>query len=732
MSAPRPAGVRRMAAWTLAVVAGLAPSHGEARGQTAGHSPDREAAQPGEEGPLGHQGRGPIAEAAAEHLGAGDSAFARALARALSPAPAPAGDSRALAEAFDAWRAALGASRPGDGVPFWPHPGRNAGEESAADPRRTEGVEAAVLRRLAALGPDRRELWVRRFAPLAEQRLLEAGSDPEALAAVERTLPATPAAARAALRLADLAIESNRPLAARTWVARGHAHLERLGPSTDGFDSAGFDSGALAAALDRRLAGARAPALDGEAAWERATTLQLQGLLSLEDPIPIRPPLAGSPLGRGLRPGLVFLADGRPVVQSISRLFVLAHDGRSVEFLLDAAAMLAGSLGEPSLAHPPQGPPGWLLQPAARGRSLVLIEGRGSGRSGMPGALLSIELPLPRAQLGPLGARESLGRTHWALRGSRRLEPDGSVSEPADLLPLATGEWQPAPLWLDERIAVSQRRAENEAEAQLVGLDARTGDVAFAVLVARGAERSPDLGRFDGGRADHGASALPVAAGERIFLGTHLGVGALVDALDGRLVWTFANQRAPGGEPRWSGAPAVHVPGAILWAPADSDFLYSLPDGPFPDGDLGAPPEGDGGAAPWWAPPWPRGSALELLGGEPGRALVLARSGARVALREVDLVTGASRDAVHLAPGEVPREGALVGRQRVLLSTDRALYLFDRGRELYLLDQQPLPHGPLADRVGGAAPERIGGSLHPRGERIFLLELDRLLVFGAL
>jgi hypothetical protein len=136
--------------------------------------------------------------------------------------------------AFDAWRAALETSAAGDSVtpasgdPGQPHPFPTV---DGSDHRRSEGVAYAVLRRLAAVSPEDRAAWRARFAPLSESAIEEAGADRRRLARLERDLPLTEGALRAALRLFDLDFEAGRPLSAAAWCGRRRSRCSRSGPS---------------------------------------------------------------------------------------------------------------------------------------------------------------------------------------------------------------------------------------------------------------------------------------------------------------------------------------------------------------------------------------------------------------------------------------------------------------------------------------------------------------------
>ncbi len=707
-------------------------------------------------------------ETAAAALFDGDRAFGRARATGAQKTD------QDLRAAFEAWQRALESSRVGAAVPFAPAPERappDAGTPPHLDRRRSEGIEVAVLRRIASLTAVERAAWRARFEPQASDRLRAlfasaargapgfAGVDAHAaaveagLARLERDFPATNTAARAGFALMDLARAEGRTLAARTWYDRARRHTQLLDSAAGlraGTGAVGSVDGSVdwSAALAARQPSGGLDGFDGFdganvnpqlAEWERASAYDVRAALPLSDPyLPAAPNTPGE-MGRGLRPGLAWLADGRAAIQSAGRVLVLAPDGAGFELAFEPVSLLPDDIGEPTLPYSPPGQPGWLLEPAARGTSIAIVEGRATARGGLPNVLLRIDLPPALDGLAPPdGVRTALPELVWALRGelgTHRAAQGNADAAPAQRIThaaLANAELQPGPLWLDQHIVVQARRGEGEIEGLLAAVDATTGAPLWVRSLVRGGERGPASSRFAPGLIAWGAAAPPVAGerGMRILAATHLGAVSLVDALDGRIIYTLLNQRAAGSEPLWSGARPVAVPGGFLVAPVDSDFLYRLPDGPFGDGELDGP-NGFPRA------PEPRAEAVELIGHDESGALVIARIGPRQGLRTIDLARGDTLDAVHFLPGEEAREGALVGGQRVALATDRALWVFSKEDGLYLKAEHPLPMGPLGGaRAGlpgafGQAPRRIGGSVHGRGARLLVLELDRLLVFNA-
>jgi hypothetical protein len=204
-----------------------------------------------------------------------------------------------------------------------------------------------------------------------------------------------------------------------------------------------------------------------------------------------------------------------------------------------------------------------------------------------------------------------------------------------------------------------------------------------------------------------------------LFAGTHLGLGALVDVLTGEPLFGLKNRRRAEHDPGWSGERPVLGTGrdgtpALLWAPMDSDRLYALRPCVLPG-------SGDEDGAALLAPPAALQDARTLLGGDREELLVLGNTGRErtVSARRA----GRDRiDALDLGEDERFRGSGLVSPERVWISTDRGLYLFDRTRELYLLDSAALP-------PAGEVP--AGGDVHGRGANVLVVGQTALWSFLA-
>lgn len=658
---------------------------------------------PALEGPLDNDVFVPLSEPAQAALAEGDAALARARA---TPAGAAAGErERHLDSALDAWQSALARSSAGAWCWFDLAPG--------AVPRLGEGVRAAVERRLLSLEEAERRRWSLRHGPAASTaltRVERVAPEQRASRAAElvRTYPLTLAAARAALQLGDLALAAGLRARARGWYVRAELEAELAG-----------EPAALAAALEPRLAASSAEHGAPPEAWRTATGARFAGATAYP-PAPARPGVAAS-LERRARPGGTFLADGRFALQTFDEL-------RLIELAAGGAPTVAARLRLDELLGPatpelafdaPRTAPGWPLLPATAGEHLALIVGRTRGEE--PNVLLVLELepPRPHAGLGlTLGRTAEGARVAWTLIGSELVRGEEARVVPA-LAELEPFEFQPGPVACADRIVVQLRKYDGRVRAWLAAFERHDGALAWLLELASGAERVPTQ-RF----AAHAArvSAQPLLAFEldgepRVFAGTHLGLGALVDGLTGEPLYGLKNRRRAEHDPGWSGdrpllATEETGTAAILWAPADSDRLYAL----RPFALAGSGTEED---AVWVAPPAAIHDARTLLGGDAREHVVLGSAGRErtVSARRA----GADRvDALDLGEDERFRGSGLVSAARAWVATDRSLYLFDRTRELYLLDSQLLP-------PAGEAP--AGGDLHARDAHVLVVGTSALWSF---
>ena len=596
--------------------------------------------------------------------------------------------------AFEAWFQALGAAAAESAV--WLGDGED-------DRRLTEGASYAVLRRLAALAPEERRAWGARFEPVAaaelEGALGPAGRRTAALSAVERRHPATSAAARAALVLADRALEEGRALRAESWLERAARHAELATEVPEGL------AAALAARRARAAAGADAVPAD---AWRSARSLALVGVHALRRG---RAEGAREPHW-GVRPGAAFLDQSRIAVQTARTVELLrsGKDGLAHEASFEPDKLLAETLlGRPDAPQSADAAPGWPLLPAACDGGLALVHGRPDARFGEGSNALMLVEPPREGATGP-----PLPRLRWAVRGARRVDAAGNVTEVPELAALAEAELQPGPVVCGTAVIVQARVYADATQAWLLAFDVLDGRLLWSRFLAQGYDLTPERGRLG---TSVRLAAQPLAAWRgRAFAGTHLGAGALVDAVDGRLVWSLLSRRRAWTDDGWDGARPSLVPGeppGLLWAPADSDRLYALA---LDAADAATPL-----AAVTLAPPVEIGEAEILLGGSPAAIVVAGRAGAARTVARLSPADGGRVEALYLGPEERFEGTGVVSDTRVIVASDRGVYLFDRTRELYLLDYARLP------AVGAAS----GGDVAARGALVLVIGTDAVWAYRA-
>ncbi len=634
------------------------------------------------EGRLDNDSYLPVDAAAEQALALGDQAFSRAQADpAGSSSPGP------WTAACEAWRNALVRSRSGSSS--IPRPVTKPGElspwsSSEGDVERyTEGIEEAVFRRMSALPQAGRTSWRERFESLAEQELDRADLGVAELARVERELPGTSGAARAALLLAEFAFERGEKAAARAWLQRARRHISFAGPG----------DGKVPAGIARRETMLPRPAAPISEEWNDAANLVLLAAHDLE--LPRAQAQRSRPLGAGPQAGMGHLEDGRTLLQTPAALWLLGGPKHELAGPFDNNEWLGSAelSVEPSVA--PGNAPGWRLDPATDKNSSVVVAGRTLGGQANVLARLDFEL-----EPGP-------PRLRWALRAAAG--PGLSAGEGQDEF-----EFEPGPLWTEGLVIVLVRRsgaASGEHELELRALDPESGAVRWSSYLGKGGQRVSDAGRF-ARRAITSMPAEPLlATSQGIFAGGQLGFGAMVAPLDGRLRFTVRNRRRDPAERGWTGWGSVldEQGQLIAWAPADTDHLYRV--------NAAGP---DAGGSPWLGAPDPLGGAEALVTADRNRAVVLSRSGARWALAQWDLDSGARRDGLRLGPEEEFAGRALASSRRVLAASTRALYLFDRDADLALLSSVSL---------GGPLPR--GGNVWAEGSRVFVLSTRRVEIFSA-
>jgi len=665
-----------------------------------------------DEGVLGNESRVPHDEGASAAFAAADAALAERRA-----------EGSALAPVFEAWLVAAANADRERLVASAAAPGQEIANE-----RLYESVEVAVARRIGWLTPQERTLWRAHVGVLAGQRFAAARSafDPlAAFARLEGDLPGTTHALRSALVLCDDAFAAGELVRAGGWLARARDALPTCDPQSVADFARAVETRRAALALLTAAAPAnRAARADQTRAFVAAGGFESAGAVALEDPLGPASRGVGLFPSVGLFAGLVVLDDGRWCVQTTSRLhFVDPGADQSTKPRLverfEPALLIEDLVGASLLPYPTGAAPGWRFTPVTDGRDVAVVEGRGRPGSNNSNALARFAPP-PKTREPGTQAQSLLARCVWARSAGGHAAPDGSVTPLPDM---AGAEYQAGPVLLGDVLAAQVRRGSGDIESALELFDWRTGALRARRTLCIGREVGPDLGRFSAAPA-RGAGSPLVAVGTRVVVATNLGVVALVDALDGRVLWCLRTQRTRADDAfgAASGTRQITAAGAVHVAPADSDFLYELPLSPI---DAAAPNPASR------AEPLALAETLFLVGattvGGSTRLVTAVRSGPRSALALLDPATGAVVPGVFLPLGEGLCEGAHVAPDGgvVVAAGERHVYLFDGTRELFLVDEHTLddPHAP---RPRGSRPA-LGGSVHVSETLIGVLSNDALV-----
>lgn len=606
-------------------------------------------------------------------------------------------------EAFEAWHESLAT----EDASIWIEP------EEVDERRLTEGQSQGVWRRLANLSDAQRRAWVTRFEPVAASEF-GATLEPESLAGVARRHPGTVTAARCALILGDRAYERGRLARAQLYWRRAEAEAAWLGT----------DHAALGTALARRLAlvpAAQEPS--ASEAWRTATSLRPRGALGLPDLESRLTQHRLPPVNAGSRPGLVFLDDTRIAVQTTSRVHLIrlgASGAIENETAFEPAELLPGRQPELDVRLLGRRPPGWVNAPASHAGDLFLVQGRADDGIN---ALICVRPPSGRsASLRPT-ADAFVPRLRWAIVGAQRLDAAGGSTTVAELDALEDFELQPGPVVAGDLVLVQAREFATDMRAWLFAFDRITGELAWTRFLGQGSDVVPSMGRVGTGLHSRLAGQPLLALGDFVFAGTHLGVGVLAEVVDGRPAWSLKNRRRQAGERSWDGRRPVaagpvtvsNVQPTLLWAPIDSDRLYALRALPLREASTGL-------GEVLVGPPRSLRAAEILVGGAADAVVIQGRAGREETVSEWRRPGTNAIDALYLGPDERFQGRGLVSEQRVLAASDRGLYLFDRTRELYLVDYQAL----ATDRSFS-----VGGDVHARGDLVLVVSRDGLWAFGA-
>lgn len=645
-----------------------------------------------QEGPLGSAAFQHTDKAAQTAIAEGDALMARVR------------EDDGLNRAFDAWHRALLVSSKGAAVSAQ---GSGLSEEQST--RTTFGVEEAVLRRIDALSTTQRLLWAERFETLGAKALTSLpGSQPSnVLERIERTHPGTQAAARGALILGDRAAEEGALATARLWWKRAGRHSRLSTPHGA--------QNKLQSAVQRRHG-----SLAGQDPGRQQTLLGARKLKAvrqdrLENFAVAAHSLNRVPLGRGLRLGAVELSDGSALVQGPR--IALFYEPRSLdgmgrpERILLKDWSLPGSAELRPVAAPTAG--GWSLLPASDGERVVLVIDRGE-----PGRTIRGLARPARGNALAMVRRNPSNRPSlvWARRGLK-WEGPGATDDGPNLR--AVLEFQPGPLIVGNQLFVLARSMGSAADGNfqdgdlsLISFDLASGRLLRSLLITQSSDLTRES-RLLGYSPELRTVAMPLAlVGETILCGTNAGLVAAVQ-LDGRLLWTLRTRRRHPDAPGWPGSrPPLSTPTGVWLAPGDSDRLYRL--NPRP------------GTPPLLTPILHLGQSLDLAGSSQSGLLLMGRSGAREALIEVGLDGGSGESdgilepLLHLGPAERFTGTPLHSTDRTLLATNHRLYLFDRSREMLLLDAPAL--------LG----QDLGGDLVGLREHILLLGANTVRVLRVL
>ncbi|HIG10558.1 MAG: hypothetical protein ABGY71_06905 [bacterium] len=623
--------------------------------------------------------------------------------------------------AFQAWSSALAKGSAGSVVKTGARNDRGEVEPALHDiwpdrdgtfSRRHESLEYAILRRLSGLSPALRAAWVTRQEPRAQARLDDAAPDlparEEDLARIEQIFPASRAAARACLELFELSFERGRSAVARSWLERAARHTA-LAAVPELARACATRRAALASATELASADDRS-----QAAWADATAFEPGAVHTLMLPGFSRPRAFARIDGPA---GLAHLADGRLVVQTSNRVWILAQGQEERAF---ECWVLARELGSRVPRNPDRPGRDWPLLPTTDGRHIFVVAGRADGST----SNFVQKLVPPRDLDLPL--------VLWSLGGDGLYGSTGPYRPLDEVLGPGLWEFQPGPVLVDDLLLVQARQwsqteqngvpqasAPGEARSWLLALESATGRPRWRYQICRGTDVLHDIGnRFGRREMIRTPAEPPVPVAGRVFVGTNLGAGALLDLADGRLAWSFLNRRREPEVSGWQGPGGAFVASpsgsqpTLLWTPADAPELYALE----------ATLDFDAGAGPLLArQPLAIGESERLLGGDLTLVFTYGRSASRRTLSAHNLQSGRRYDSIFLGREERFLGRALVGPNKILCLSNRALYRFDRQRELYLEFSQAQAFESIWSASG----------LWFRGERLWALANGGLMVFGV-
>lgn len=621
-------------------------------------------------------------------------------------------------------RSALAASATGDSLPF------AAGmAQSESGVRLTLGVESAVWRTLMGRAPTEARAWCDRFADLAAET---AAKDP---AGAERRFPGTQAAVKAALGLADRYLADGQVTLAGRFLDRAAQHLELRAHA--GLDAEAFQAAAENALGTRRVALAPAPIsrrapTELSARFDALTTLPRPATIPFEFQIPEEDPYLADLLGRqnqnptqrgpglGIRPGLVALGSNRVAIHTGLGLHIIDLVQKRRLAIIEPRRLADQALGQIATPRAARkgGAPGWAHLPVLTDELLLIVTGRtDAGRT--PNALMALERDtLVPATFAIDGANlePHVSRARWMVSSNGHLLGD-RYTNPETLKALNGAEVQPGFVVVDDRVIFQARVLDGEVQTYLVALELATGAPLWTRLITKGGSIDDGM-RFGQARLPVGSAAPLVALDGNVLVSTNLGVDALVDAADGRVLWSYKTRRTNPDDERFSGITPLVQAGAdafVVTAPADSDHAYVYRPtliGPSSDSPLDCPPLAID-------------SATDLVGHSGRELFFLNQAGGERQLTSRRIQPNGAdepgaqsillrRDETFVAP-------PALGDQRLVISSNRGVFLFDRTRSLSLADYLSLP--------GGAGPREAGGAVFSLGEQLLILGPGTLWVF---
>ncbi len=611
-----------------------------------------------------------------------------------------------LASALDAWQQALQQSSPLD----WVHgsdPGGVAAKlwtAARGGPERLEfGVQAAVAHRLMQLLPLEQSAWIERYGSLADEALARAPFEAQNLEQLEYRFPLTPAAAHAALRLADLELERGASSRAQTWLDRAawHGRFSGLKDTwTQHLGARGWRS--------FKAFGRPTPSNFGDLKTVRAVRLEAR---------PGRLPHGEIPtLGLGLIPGLAPLDDGSLVVQTARAVIHLSAGYLNGEAGGTQVQALASFTQEgPLRPLTPGSSGGWPLTPLTRGSSVFLIADR--ARSGV----VRYGLPIP-SRSNHLMCLQTVasGKLELVWRRSTDGLYDAAGTLHKDVEPQGAWEFQPGPILVDDLLICVARAipepihadeepstdGPTEAFLNLMAFHTSDGTLAYSVPFAK----ASDLVLRDESSVSQGIPTVCMPLGYdpdsgQVLVTSHHGLISVFDATDGRARWSLRTRRRNPRDSGWPGSRRPPISESTAWvAPFDSDFLYTI--------DLQRH-----SLSPLKKDPTPKGLRLDLVHANAAGAAFLGRRG--------------RHETLWFEPqAQAPQYSAFLGRQEHLtgsLARTNGAWFFASTRGLYVLDPARewafTHHYPLQDQGAG-----VGGNVYTHGDRVLVLGEDTLWV----